>query len=827
MRVSWQWLKEYVDIPVGPEELAEKLTLTGLSVAGIHYLGKEIEKVVTGKIQKINAHPKADKLVVCLVDTGQETLGQIVTGAPNVKEGQVVSVALEGARLAGGMVIKPAKFRGVVSQGMLCSGSELGLTMDIIPADQVHGILVFPPDTPSGQNVKTLLGLDDVILELEVTPNRGDCLSMLGVAREVAAMFKHSLRIQIPEVNPQPNEIKEYVQVEIEDVALCSRYVARLFKQVKVAPSPLWLQNRLRAGGIRPINNIVDLTNYVMLELGQPLHAFDYDRLKEGKIVVRKAKEGEELVSLDGVTRTLSPGMLVIADTKEPVALAGVMGGLNTEVTSETTTVLLEAACFHPQTIRRTSQILNLRSESSNRFEKGVDMEGCALSVHRVAQILQHIQAGEVVAGIIDQYLKPFTPKTILLKPERVNFLLGVKIPEEEVEDILSRLNFQIQRQLSEPSGQASCLIVKVPSYRPDIEREIDLVEEVARLYGYNQIPATLPFGTTTRGRRGEELEIYAKIKEVLVSCGLNEVVTFSFINPAVFDLFDLPQESPYRNTIKLQNPLHKEQVAMRTTLLPGLVEVIQRNFNRRVTNGAIFEIGRVFYPDPNSRVGFGQAGYLPYGPALPEERMVLAAAGTGRTLNSWHQPATAIDFYYFKGALEILFAALGLVKISFVPSLKEPGFHPGRTAQVTVNGNQVGLIGELHPVVLENYDLPVPVVVFSVDLTKLISLPRKSKTYAPLPHFPGINRDIAVMLPKDIPAEEVCGLIRETGGNLLRNFRLFDVYQGEQIKKGYRSLAFTLNFQADDRTLTDNEIVVNVEAIAATLREKLGAELR
>ncbi len=819
MRVSWQWLKEYVDIPVGPEELAEKLTLTGLSLAGMHYMGKEIERVVTGKIQKIDAHPKADKLVICLVDTGQETLRQIVTGAPNVKEGQVVPVALEGARLAGGMVIKPAKFRGVVSQGMLCSGSELGLTTDIIPVDQAHGILVFPPDTLPGQEVKTMLGLDDCLIELEVTPNRGDCLSMLGVAREVAAIFKQPLRLQIPEVKPQPNEVKEYVQVEIEDVALCSRYVARLFKQVKIAPSPLWIQNRLRAGGVRPINNIVDLTNYVMLELGQPLHAFDYDRLKEGKIVVRKAREGEELVSLDGVTRTLNPDRLVIADAKEPVALAGVMGGHNTEVTPKTTTVLLESACFHPQTIRRTSQVLNLRSESSNRFEKGVDVEGCTLAAHRTAQLLQDIQAGEVVDGIIDQYPKPFTPRTILLKTDRVNFLLGVKIPTEEEEEILSRLNFQVQRQPNETSGQAPYLIVKVPSYRPDIEREIDLVEEIARLYGYNQIPVSLPFGAATKGKRVDGQEISAKIKEVLISCGLNEVVTFSFINPAVFDRFGLPPESPYRNTIKLQNPLRIDTAALRTTLLPGLVEVIQRNFNRRVTNGAIFEIGRVFYPDSIDGAGFQSA--------LPEERMMLSAAGTGQTLNSWHQPAIAIDFYYFKGVLETLLTALGLAKISFEATGKEPGFHPGRTAQVMVNGNQVGLIGELHPDVLENYDLPVPVVTFSVDLTRLTSLPGKSKTYTPLPHFPGVNRDIAVVLPKDIPAAEVCFLIEKTGGNLLRNVRLFDVYQGEQIKKGYRSLAFTLVFQADDRTLTDNEVSVSMEAITAVLKEKLGAELR
>jgi phenylalanyl-tRNA synthetase beta chain len=819
VRVSWQWLKEYVDIPVGPEELAEKLTLTGLSLAGMHYMGKEIERVVTGKIQKIDAHPKADKLVICLVDTGQETLRQIVTGAPNVKEGQVVPVALEGARLAGGMVIKPAKFRGVVSQGMLCSGSELGLTTDIIPVDQAHGILVFPPDTLPGQEVKTMLGLDDCLIELEVTPNRGDCLSMLGVAREVAAIFKQPLRLQIPEVKPQPNEVKEYVQVEIEDVALCSRYVARLFKQVKIAPSPLWIQNRLRAGGVRPINNIVDLTNYVMLELGQPLHAFDYDRLKEGKIVVRKAREGEELVSLDGVTRTLNPDRLVIADAKEPVALAGVMGGHNTEVTPKTTTVLLESACFHPQTIRRTSQVLNLRSESSNRFEKGVDVEGCTLAAHRTAQLLQDIQAGEVVDGIIDQYPKPFTPRTILLKTDRVNFLLGVKIPTEEEEEILSRLNFQVQRQPNETSGQAPYLIVKVPSYRPDIEREIDLVEEIARLYGYNQIPVSLPFGAATKGKRVDGQEISAKIKEVLISCGLNEVVTFSFINPAVFDRFGLPPESPYRNTIKLQNPLRIDTAALRTTLLPGLVEVIQRNFNRRVTNGAIFEIGRVFYPDSIDGAGFQSA--------LPEERMMLSAAGTGQTLNSWHQPAIAIDFYYFKGVLETLLTALGLAKISFEATGKEPGFHPGRTAQVMVNGNQVGLIGELHPDVLENYDLPVPVVTFSVDLTRLTSLPGKSKTYTPLPHFPGVNRDIAVVLPKDIPAAEVCFLIEKTGGNLLRNVRLFDVYQGEQIKKGYRSLAFTLVFQADDRTLTDNEVSVSMEAITAVLKEKLGAELR
>lgn len=807
MRVSLKWLREFVDLEMTPEELAEQLTLAGLAVEGIHYPGKDIEKIYTGQIVAIEPHPNADKLVVCRVRLGKE--GEplpIVTGAPNVEQGQIIVLAVEGARLAGGVTIKKAKLRGVESRGMLCSWQELGFDTRYIPPDQAHGIIVLPPDTPVGLPAEPLLGLDDVILELEVTPNRGDCLSMLGVAREVAAIYNRPLRYRPPEV--AGIELKESVtgrtQVDIFNPELCDRYVARLFTNVRVGPAPLWMQERLRAAGVRPISNIVDITNYVMMELGQPLHAFDYDRLQEGCIVVRKAREGETLVSLDGVTRQLTADMLVIADAAVPVAIAGVMGGVDTEVTEKTVNVLLESASFHPTSVRRTAKKLGLRSEASARFEKGVPSGGCLQAANRAAQLLHQIRAGDVLAGAVDNYPRPQEPKKIILRPARVNYVLGTELTKEEISATLTRLHFEVNS-----SGEE--LLVHVPGYRSDVHQEIDLVEEVARLYGYNRIPGTLPRGATTLGLRNREAILTGEVKEALVGCGLTEVVTFSFIHPAVFDQFNLPAQSSLREVVKLQNPLSEEHSVMRTWLLPGLVEVLRRNFHRRVVNGAIFEIGRVFFPRP---------------PGLPEERPVLAAAGMGEIAGGWNSRALAVDYYFFKGVLETVLAKIG-ISTSFLPESGHPAFHPGRTARIARGTEELGILGEIHPDVLESLEIPLRVVAFELDFAKVMALAKEQLKYVPLPRFPAVQRDLAVVVARDVPARTVEEIIKQAGGPLLRSVTLFDVYEGEQVKKGYRSLAFTLKFFATDRTLTVEEITSSLEKIAARLAQKVGAEIR
>lgn len=807
MRVSFKWLKEYVDISISPMELAERLTLAGLAVEGIHDLGEGIKNVFVGKILKIEPHPNADKLVVCSVTIGDDETRQIVTGATNVREGHVIPVAVEGAKLAGGLVIKRAKLRGIESRGMLCSGEELGLDPKTMPADQAHGIMILPEDTPLGQDIKGLVGLDDVILELDLTPNRGDALSMVGVARDVAALLGQPLKAPVPQVAELNESIEGKARVDVEDMELCRRYVARLFTNVKVGPSPFWMQERLRAAGIRPISNIVDITNYVMLELGQPLHAFDYDTLKDGHIIVRRAKKDEVLVSLDNVERKLAEDMLVIADPSGPVAVAGVMGGLATEVTEGTVNVLLESAYFNPVSVRRTSRALGLRSESSSRFEKGIDIEGCRRAADRAAQLLQQMGAGEVAAGVVDNFPAPIERKPIILRPLRVGFILGVEVPRKDIKDILTGLDFQVQ------DAGAEELLVSVPSHRPDVSLEIDLIEEVARIYGYNNIPVAPISGSTIQGARTREQAMQARIKDVLTGCGLTEVVTYSFTNQDVFDRFNISLDSPLRNTIKLQNPLSEEQAVMRTLMLPGLVEVLQRNFNRRVQNGAVFEIGRVFIPRP--------------GEALPEERTVLAMATMGKTEGSWNTAAQEIDFYFLKGVLENLFEDIGVVGLSFEPETANSSFHPGRTGRIMAGETVLGIVGELHPDVLENYEIPQRVVGCELDLVAVASVSGNPRRYRQLPRFPGVERDIAVVVKQDVSVGDLLRLIRKAGGTLLREVKLFDVYRGEHVKEGYQSLAFSLKFQADDRTLTDAEVAERTASITNTLAKQQGAELR
>ncbi|TYO94557.1 phenylalanine--tRNA ligase subunit beta [Desulfallas thermosapovorans] len=806
MRVSFKWLQEYVDIDVAPEALAESLTLAGLAVEGMEEPGKGIEKVYTGKILKIDAHPNADKLVICQVEVGEGEQTQIVTGATNVREGQVVPVAVVGAKLAGGLTIKKAKLRGVESRGMLCSGDELGLDPDMLPDDQRHGIMILPAGTPVGVDVKPLIGLDDVIMELELTPNRGDCMSMLGVAREVAAILQKPLKLPSADFSTIPPGPEDRVQIDIDDPDLCRRYVARLLKNVKVGPSPVWMQQRLRAAGVRPISNVVDVTNYVMMETGQPMHAFDYHKLKDGHIIVRRAAKGETIISLDKAERKLTPDMLVITDPNGPVAVAGVMGGLDSEVTENTTAVLLESAYFKPVNVRRTSRDLGLRSESSSRFEKGIDITGCLRAADRAAALLAQMGAAEVVDLVVDNYPAPAVDKTVLLRPDRVNRILDTELATDEISTLLTRLQFKVRE---ENDG----LLVTVPGHRPDVGIEADLIEEVARLYGYNRVKNTLPTGVITQGGRKHDQRLAINVKNFLAQSGFYEVITYSFVNIRVFDRLGLPEDSHYRSVVSLQNPLSEEQAVMRALLFPGLLEVLQRNSNRRVKDGAVFELGRVFYPRP--------------GETLPEEVPVLAAAVTGVTPGGWNARPVPMDFYYLKGVLEALLAHTGIKDVSFIPATGNNVFHPGRVASVLAGDVELGIIGELHPDVQENYDLDQRVTVMELDFNRLTRVSGAPKQYRPLPKFPGVDRDLAVVVRQDIPARQVIETISQAGGSILQDVRVFDIYRDEHFAPGEHSMAFALKFQAADRTLTDEEVAKKTEAIMQALQRDFGAVLR
>lgn len=805
MRVSYNWLKEYVSIDISAQELADKLTLSGIAVDAVDNPSAGLDNIVTGRITQIERHPNADKLSICTVDVGQQESLQIVTGATNVREGDTIPVALEGAKLAHGLQIKRSKLRGIESRGMLCSGQELGMEAKLMSSEMAHGILILSEDTQIGLDAKEILGLNDQIFELDLTPNRGDALSITGVARDVAAIFNQELKMPIPQFIEGEEKVEALAKIDIEAPELCRRYVGRVIKGIKVGPSPMWLQNRLRAVGIRPISNVVDVTNYVLMELGQPLHAFDYDKLNNHHIIVRRAGEGEKIVSLDEAERTLSHDMLAITDEAGPVAVAGVMGGLDSEVTDQTVNLLIESAYFNPISIRRTSKALGLRSESSVRFEKGIDINGCLRAADRAMDLIQKLAGGIVAQGAIDNFPAPITEKTILLRPARVEWILGAYIPREEILRIMKSLQFRVQEQDEN-------LLVTVPTFRPDITREIDLVEEVARLYGFERITETLPTGTSTQGRRTPEQQLNWDARNVMVSCGFYEVVTYSFVHPRIFDLMNLPPDSGLRNVVKLQNPLSEEQSVMRTVMVPGLLEVLQRNLNRRVQNGAVFEIGRVFYPVA--------------GQQLPEEVPVLAAVAIGNTSKAWNQPSRPMDFYFIKGVAEQLLDSLALEGVEFKRH-QDASFHPGRCAKIEVNGELVGVVGELHPNVIDNYELPGRAVALKIDLKILAQANRPVKQYQRLPKFPVVERDLAVLVKQEVEVAEMLNIIKKAGGNLLRDTVIFDVYQGSQVPQGHKSVAFSMRFQADDRTLTDEETADKMKRIAKSLEAQVGAELR
>ncbi|UCD59011.1 MAG: phenylalanine--tRNA ligase subunit beta [Candidatus Hydrogenedentota bacterium] len=801
MLVSLNWLKELVHTDVALSELANMLTMAGIEVEGVENIKPDFEKVDVGRILRVSRHPNADKLVLCNVDVGKPHPLRIVCGASNMKEGDKVPVALVGAQLAGGSKVKKTKIRGEVSEGMLCSERELGL------GDDHSGIMILPPDAPVGKSFEEALGLSDIVVELGITPNRPDCLSMLGVAREVAAIT--GARVQPPHIEVQESgpDINSLTSITIEDDIACPRYAARIVSGVKTGPSPTWMQQRLLKAGLRPLNNVVDVTNYVLIELGHPLHAFDYDKLDEHRIVVRRARRGESVVTLDGENRTLSEQMLVIADAESPVAVAGVMGGANSEVTDQTTNVLIESAYFDPMSIRRTSKALDLSTEASYRFERGTDHEMVTLALDRAAALMAELAGGRTARGRIDCFPRSFAPVDLRLRHGRVKKILGIEIPSDTAVSILASLGFEIV------SDGADAVQVRAPSYRPDVKAEIDLIEEVARIYGYENVVATYPRDNTVM-KRGVQTRSYEdECKTVFKSCGFSEIITLSFGLPADMVDFSDCKRDPRLRPISMKNPLTEDASVLRTTLIPGLLQTVRVNINAGNKEMKVFETGKVYWPAAEQ--------------VLPEERTFVCAATTGLSRPmSWRDHPAEVDFFEAKGVAETLLQSLGYTAPEATKESRQ-GFHPGACADIVVHGETVGTVGEIHPDLLQKYGIGQKVCVIEIDLSALESLPPAEHRYEKISRFPYSDRDLAVVVDEHVEAAALASVIATAGGKILRRILLFDVYRGEQVGEGRKSLAFSLRFQSNERTLTDQEITGTCNRIVERLEERFNAKLR
>lgn len=808
MHASIKWLNDYVSITEDPEILAEQLTMAGIPVASVDSLGQNIQNVVTGKVIEVNPHPAADRLSVCKINIGENKV-TIVTGATNVRAGQIVPVALEGARLPSGKAIEAAELRGVMSQGMLCSAEELNLDAKIIAPELREGIYILPAETAVGIDIQTALGLDDTVLEFELTPNRADCFSVIGLAREVAVLTNTTVKKPMLALQEQgESKASALATVTITEPALCSRFAARILQNVKVAPSPVWMQHRLQAAGMRPINNIVDVTNFVMLEMGQPMHAYDYSLLARHSITVRKANPGEKLTTLDGVKRELYPETLVIADAVQAVGIAGVMGGLATEVTAATQTVLLEAAAFQGASVRRSSRALGLRSEASGRFERGVDTANIIRALDRAAKLLEDMGACKVCPGIIDNYPGITLPRQVVFTAKQINAFLGTEIPQATMVDILRRLEFELD-------VQGERITVTVPTWRSDVTGPADISEEVARIYGYNKVPTTTPSGRMTRGSQSYTQSIADRLKSSLAGIGFTETISFSFMHPNTLAKLNYTGDSHLYQGIEIRNPITDEFPWLRTTLLGGIMDVLVRNLSRKNEDLKIFELGAVYQPEQ-----------LPL-QDLPNEPLMLCGALCGRrTEVAWNQPQQAVDFYDAKGAVEELLANLGITQYT-VKAGEHPSLHPGKTAIFTIGDETVATVGELHPKVQAAFGINRKVYVFEIPVKAVVNQTRLIGKYEQLPKFPAIARDLALVLPVSVPASQVTDVIVENGGSLLADVKLFDVYTGEQVPDGYRSLAYSLVFRAVDRTLTDAEVETHHKNILVHLEKTLSAKLR
>ncbi|HKL74452.1 MAG TPA: phenylalanine--tRNA ligase subunit beta [Halanaerobiales bacterium] len=800
MKISYNWLKTYIDFPYSPEKLSKKLTMAGLEVEEMNFLGQDLEEIIVGKVLEVKEHPNADKLVICNVDVGKEEL-QLITGAPNVKEGIKVPVAKSGVTLPTGLEIEESELRGKVSAGMICSKDELGLV-----EERQSGIMVLDDELEVGNKFINEYGLNDYVYKLDLTPNYARCLGMLGIAREIKAMLAGEKEVKFPEIDIKETEenVKDYVNIKVDDKDLCPRYTGKIIKDVTIKPSPKWMQNRLKAAGIRPINNIVDITNYVLLEYNQPLHAFDYDKIAQNTVIVRRANKDEELITLDDEKRNLNENTLLITDEEKILGLAGVMGGKVSEVTEKTKNIFLESAYFDPLNIRKTSSDFGIHSEASHRFEREIDIERVVEASNRAAYLMQEYADGKIVKGVIDKYPEPYQEKVIELESERVNKILGLSLSNDQIKNMLKNLEFNVE--IYENSG---LLKVKVPSYRTDVEQKADLIEEVARMYGYNNIPTTTP-ERRQQGHRTEKQKIQIKIKDILTAGGLNEIKTFSLMDKKAYDKLQINNEDDLRNWVKIKNPLNKAFEIMRTTLIPGTVEVLSNNNKRQLSNMAVFEIGRIYKNTGKNKRPF-------------EEKMITGGS-MGIDIKSWNNSAP--DFFYLKGVLEELFQRLN-IEVQY--EKEEKNFlHPGRTALIKSGKEKIGFIGELNYEVIDEYDLVEGTTIFELNFDKMLEkIKEKKNNYQPLPKFPAVNRDLAIVLDKDVPVSEIEKIMKIAGGSLLEDIDLFDLYEGDQIAVGKKSLAFNLKFRSTERTLRDEEVNEVFNNILEDLTEEVGAEIR
>ncbi len=805
MNTSLSWIKAYVkDLDVTAQEYADAMTLSGTKVEGYEKLDADLEKIIVGQIEKIEKHPDADKLIVCQVNVGSEVV-QIVTGAPNVKEGDKVPVVLDGGRVAGGhepgsrveggVKIKKGKLRGVDSFGMMCSIEELGSSRDMYPEAPEYGIYIFKDDVEIGTSAVSALGLDDVVFEYEVTSNRVDCFSVIGIAREAAATFRKEFHPPVVTETGNDEDVNDYIKVTVKDNELCPRYCARVVKNIKIGPSPEWMQRRLASVGIRPINNLVDITNYVMEEYGQPMHAYDLDTIAGKQIIVRRAGKDERFVTLDGQERQMDDSVLMICDGEKSVGIAGIMGGENSMITDDVHTMLFEAACFDGTNIRKSSKKVGLRTDASGKFEKGLDPNNAKAAINRACQLVEEMGAGEVVGGIVDVYGRKKEPVRVLFDADEINALLGTDISKEEMLSYFKMIDLEYDEAASE---------VIAPTFRHDLFCLADLAEEVARFYGYDNIPTTLPKGEATTGKLSFKLRIEEAARNIAEFCGFSQGMTYSFESPKVFDKLLLPAESPLRNAVEIMNPLGEDYSIMRTISLNGMLTSLATNYNRRNKNVRLYELGNIYLPKS-----------LPL-TELPEERMqfTLGMYGEG-------------DFFSMKGVIEEFFEKVGLhKKETYDPKAGKPFLHPGRQANIIYDGKVVGYLGEVHPDVADIYGIGGKAYVAVIDMPEIVERATFDRKYTGLAKFPAVNRDISMVMTKDILAGQVEEIIEKKGGENLESYSLFDIYEGSQIKEGYKSVAYSIVFRAKDKTLSDVEVSEAMGRIVKAL-EAIGIELR
>ena len=809
MKASLQWMNEYVPLDLNrpAQELADELTQAGIPVEEVLSMDPGLKKIYTGKIVEITKHPDADKLQVCQVqclsEDGEEITKQIVTAATNVAVGQIVPVAYHKSRLADGTEIKKGKLRGVVSEGMFCSVAEFGISSDLVRPEEAQGIYIFPEGTPIGLDIKEALMLDDTVYEFELTANRADCFSMVGLSREFGIMTNQKALFPVIMVNENGDSIEGKASVAIESHDLCTRFTSRLVTNVTIEPSPLWMQNRLRNSGIRPINNVVDITNYVMLELGQPMHAYDYDCVADHTLIARRAKAGETLTTLDGNERELNESMLIIADTKGPIGVAGVMGGLTSEVTDKTTNVLFEAAVFNGPSIRRTSKALGMRSEASGRFERGVNHKYTAYAIDRAAQLLQQIcPSCKVSVGVIDIYPEPVEQRTVTFKVEQINDYLGTSIEKDRMIDILTKLEFGITE-----SGDT--IEALVPTWRDDVTVMPDIAEEVARIVSYDNIAPTIPVAILSSGGMTPKKALTKEVTHYLAHAGLSQIITFSFMHKDGLTNMMLPEGDNRYTAIPILNPISEEFPYMRTTLVPAVIEAAKRNIAQQNKDLWLFETANVYEPKA-----------LPL-TEVPHERPMACGIMMGKvTEAAWNQAQRDTDFYDVKGVVDGLLAKLGLTQYDIQPS-SESYYHPGVSAHYTVNGTTIANYGELHPQVVKNFDLSGKVYMFEIDLEAVLSITVPPFRYQSFSKFPGTSRDLAIVAPVSVTSGEIVALIKEHGGEYLESVSIFDVYEGEHIEAGYRSLAYNLQFRSMEGTLNDEDIDGAIQAIIDALATK------